>query len=93
MTYFTTRIELHNATYSDYEKLHTAMQGVGFSRRIAGSDGKTYQLPTAEYVIIGNYDTNSVRATAAKAAATIGKNYAVLVTAGTDVAWEGLAAA
>ena len=93
MSYYTTRIELHNASYPDYERLHSAMQGVGFSRRVAGNDGKTYHLPTAEYLLVGNYSADSVRALAAKAADTVGKAYAVLVTDGANLAWQGLTGA
>lgn len=93
MSYYVTRVELHYATYEDYENLHAAMQRAGFSRAIVGDDGETYHLPTAEYVIVGDYDIAAVRATAAKAAQTTGKRFAVVVTEGTNVSWQGLAAA
>jgi hypothetical protein len=44
MALFTTRVELHNASYSDYETLHAAMERRGFSRRITSDSGKTYRL-------------------------------------------------
>jgi hypothetical protein len=43
------RIELHDALWPDYDTLHAAMEHQGFSRLITGDDGRTYQLPWAEY--------------------------------------------
>jgi hypothetical protein len=49
---FITRVELHGpATGEDYSKLHSAMEGRGFSRTITATDGVTYHLPTAEYYL------------------------------------------
>ncbi|HEY4272030.1 MAG TPA: hypothetical protein VGM65_08490 [Candidatus Udaeobacter sp.] len=93
MSYYITRVELHYATYEDYENLHGAMQRAGFSRFIVGDDGETYRLPTAEYVIVGDYDIASVKRAAAEAAATTRKQFAVVVTKGASVTWQGLAAA
>ena len=93
MSYYVTRVELHYATYEDYENLHAAMQTAGFSRFIVGDDGQTYRLATAEYVITGDYDVAAVREAAAKAAALTGKAFAVIVTRGANVSWQGLAAA
>ena len=93
MSYYVTRVELHYATHEDYENLHGAMQRAGFSRLIVGDDGQTYHLPTAEYVMIGDYDVAGVRSAAARAAATTGKRFAVVVTKGASLSWEGLAAA
>ena len=55
MPSFTTRVELHQATYEDYENLHAAMERVGFSRTIKSGDGITYHLPTAEYDKSSNF--------------------------------------
>ena len=93
MSYYVTRVELHYASYADYENLHSAMQRAGFSRVIVGDDGQTYQLPTAEYVMIGDYDVAAVREAAAVAAAATGKYFAVVVAQGASVSWQGLAAA
>ena len=93
MSYYVTRVELHYASYADYESLHSAMQRAGFSRFIVGDDGQTYQLPTAEYVMSGDYDVAAVREAAARAAATTGKRFAVIVTRGASLSWQGLAAA
>ena len=69
------------------------MQSAGFSRFIVGDDGQTYRLPTAEYVIVGDYDVAAVREAATKAAATTGKCFAVVVAKSATVSWQGLAAA
>ena len=60
MASFTVRVELHQATWVDYETLHAAMAQKGFSRQIKGDDGKTYQLPLAEYNGFGNLDSSRV---------------------------------
>lgn len=93
LSYYVTRVELHGASYEDYQNLHGAMQRAGFSRLIVGNDGQTYHLPTAEYAIVGDYDVAAVRAAAATAATTTGKTFAVVVTKGASVSWQGLAAA
>jgi len=93
MAIFITRIELHYANYSDYENLHAAMERNGFTRTIEGSNGTTYQLPTAEYYCSGNYTRDSVMSSAKAAAASTGKNYAVLVSQADGCTWVGLATA
>jgi hypothetical protein len=90
MANFTVRVELHQATWDDYETLHAAMAQRGFSRSIIGGDGKTYQLPLAEYNGSSeNLDTSEIRDIAQTAAKTTGKKNAVLVTQGVR-AWVGL---
>ena len=93
MAGFTTRVELHGADWSDYEKLHEQMAAQGFSRTITGGDGKRYWLPPAEY----NYEASADRATVlakARAAASQVKNaYAVIVTGPEGRTWHGLEAA
>lgn len=91
MPAFTTRVELHNASYSDYETLHAAMARRGFSRLITSDDGVTYQLLTAEYDRSGNLTAQQVLDAAKAAAAETGKGYAVLVTEATRRIWYGLA--
>lgn len=49
MTQYITRVELHDAVWSDYDKLHDAMRREGFSQAIAADDGTIYELPPAEY--------------------------------------------
>ena len=89
MSKFTVRVELHNATWTDYDTLHAAMAARGFSRQITSSDGKAYQLPLAEYNGTGN-DCSKVRDIAREAANLTGKGNAVLVSEATSRAWSGL---
>jgi hypothetical protein len=89
MTRFTTRVELHDADYDDYETLHAAMEAEGFTRTI--SDGTTtYHLPTAEYNREADLDKKQVLASAERAASQTRKNYAILVTESNGRTWAGL---
>ena len=45
----TTRVELHDASSSDYNKLHDEMEKEGFTRTWKTDNGSVYHLPTAEY--------------------------------------------
>jgi hypothetical protein len=71
MANYLARVELHKANYDDYETLHEAMKGRGFSRTIVANDRKKYRLPTGTYVVEG---TNS----------TLEQAYNVATTAATD---------
>lgn len=90
MPNFTVRVELHQATYADYDALHAAMEQQGFSRLITSDDGKTYQMPWAEYNGSGNLNSAQVRDIARAAANTTGKTNAVFVTEAQTRAWVGL---
>ena len=90
MAAFMTRIELHNATWQDYENLHRQMEAAGFSRTIQGGDGVWYKLPTAEYVIYTNLTIDQVRALAKGCANSTGKNSSVLTCQYTNAAWNNL---
>ena len=93
MPSFTTRVELHQASYQDYENLHAAMEDAGFSRFITSDDGQTYHLPMAEYDRSGNLTRSQVLNQAKAAAASTGKNSAILVTESTGRRWSGLQSA
>jgi len=73
MAKFQVRVELHGATWDDYETLHAEMADRGFSREVTSDGGTTYQLPTAEYVIRANARLGAVRSLAAKAAKNTGR--------------------
>ena len=90
MPSFTTRVELHQANYQDYETLHAAMSRAGFSRYITSDDGITYHLPTAEYDRSGNFTRSQVLSQATAAANSTGKANAVLVTESNGRTWSGL---
>jgi hypothetical protein len=53
MANFTTRVELHDANWSDYVALHAEMAKQGFSQKITSDAGQTYKLPPAEYTYSG----------------------------------------
>ena len=89
MARFTTRVELHDGTGEDYAVLHDAMEAVGFSRFIQGSDGQWYHMPWAEYNLDANVEIVTVRDRASQAAQKTGRTAAVLVTEGTRC-WTGL---
>lgn len=90
MAQFTVRVELHRANQDDYDILHAAMEEEGFSRQIKSSDGARYHLPTAEYNRTSNKTREQIRDSAATAADTTGKKYAILVTESAGRAWQGL---
>ena len=90
MANFTVRVELHDAQWNDYEQLHAAMQQKGFSRQITADDGKTYNMPWAEYNASANLTSMQVRDIARAAADTTRKQNAVFVTEAVTRAWVGL---
>ncbi len=54
MANFTVRVEFHQATAEDYNRLHEAMRRAGYKLTIAGRDGVEYRMPTAEYNLTGD---------------------------------------
>jgi len=93
MSSFTTRIELHDADWSDYDRLHTEATKRGFSNVIVAEGGKRYRLPTAEYNFVGTGTRAQILDLAKSAASATGKKFAVIVTESAGRTWEGLAAA
>jgi hypothetical protein len=92
MANFTVRVELHHAEWADYEQLHAAMEQRGFSRQITSDDGRTYQMPWAEYNGTGHFTSVQVRDIAKAAADSTGKQSSVLASEASSRAWVGLAA-
>ena len=90
MPNFMTRVELHNATYQDYENLHSAMETEGFERTITSDQGTTYHLPTAEYYRSTTLTRSQVLDSAKRAADKTKKHYAAVVTESNGVTWHGL---
>jgi hypothetical protein len=93
MASFLVRVELHDADWDDYETLHSQMAARGFSREIAGTDGRAYQLPTAEYVMRTKSGLIDVRKLAAQAATTTSRKFGVIVAEYRRSAWTGLESA
>lgn len=92
MKRFTTRVVLHGVQDSDaetYGKLHAAMAKAKFSQEIQAPDGAWYEMPPAEYNRIADADVDKIREEASAAAATVWKDFSVLVTEGTR-SWVGL---
>jgi hypothetical protein len=91
MANFIARVELHSASYEDYESLHANMQQRGYPRSIKGDDGKTYQLPTGTYVSSAHFPSSPAALQAAVAAAnSTGKSSAVIVAEWNSASWQGL---
>jgi hypothetical protein len=90
MTSYTTRVELHDAVSGDYTKLHVEMKKQGFKQTITGSDGKVYNLPTAEYNYIGDKTLSQVKEAAKLAAGTVKKSFGILVTESAARSWHNL---
>lgn len=90
MVSFTTRVELHNATYSDYTNLHAAMERRRFRRLIQSDDGRIFQLPTAEYDSQGNISATEVLNLAIAAANETGKTSSILVSEAISRQWYNL---
>ena len=90
MAQFTVRVELHDAQWTDYNALHAAMERSGFSRQIKSDDGRTYDLPWAEYDAAANLTSIQVLNIAQSAAKTTGKINSILVTESRSRAWSGL---
>jgi len=91
MPNFIARVELHSASYADYENLHTYMAQRGYERTIRGDNGKTYHLPTGTYVCIGTSASAEVALEAAVAAANAtGKTSSVIIADWNLTKWQGL---
>ena len=85
------RVELHSASYTDYENLHVYMQQHGYVRTVRGNDGKTYQLPTGTYVSVSAMSSTVAALQAAVAAANAtGKTSSVIVADWNSANWQGL---
>lgn len=89
MANYVARIELHGATYDDYERLHAAAARRGFLRTIVSGDGKRYQLPTGTYAV-ENTNATLVQAydAAEAAAAETQKRFWVVVTDWASARWS-----
>lgn len=91
MAKYLARVELHSATWDDYDKLHASMQQRGYSRTILGDNGITYQLPTGTYVTTNTNAALEVALNAAvEAAGETGRSSSTIVTDWTSARWSGL---
>src|SRR5260370_42387225 len=92
MAKFLVRVELHGASWDDYETLHAEMGERGFSREVTGGNGRGYQLPTAEYVIHTVEGLEDVRTLAGQAARTTGRKFGSIVSEDSRSDWVCLTA-
>lgn len=92
MANFIVRIELSDAAPDDYDILNLKMEQSGFSRKIYGDDGRSYALPTAEYMRSSRFQTTrAVRSQVTCIIRSIQKsNSAILVMKFSRSAWTGL---
>jgi len=90
MAQFMVRVELHGADDDDYETLHKAMEGEGFSRQISSADDVLYHLPTAEYYREGDLSKQDVLDEAKSAVARTKRKAGILVTRARGFKWSGL---
>lgn len=79
MAIFFARIELHNHQPGDYDVLHKAMEGEGFSRTVVSDEGDRYHLPTAEYLITSPLSRADVLKKAQRAADKTKRKRGILV--------------
>ena len=66
------------------------MKEEDFSRAITSDDNITYHLPTAEYVISGDYTLAQILHKAENASKRTSKKYGILVTQSNGRTWMGL---
>lgn len=90
MAKFTVRVELHDAESDDYALLHEEMEKKGFSRTITGGKGVVYHLPTAEYVLDGDFTMDQVYEKAKLAADQTWEEFGLLVNEVVSRQWVGL---
>jgi hypothetical protein len=90
MASFMTRVELHGAAYQDYVALHGHMTQQGFTNTIRSGAGQVYELPPAEYNLVGNCTRTDVLERAKSAAQKTMKPFAVVVSEHTGCTWLGL---
>jgi hypothetical protein len=62
----------------------------GFRRTITSDDNITYHLPTAEYVISGDYTLEQIIQKAKNASERTGKKSGILITQSNGRIWIGL---
>jgi hypothetical protein len=90
MSAFSIRVELHQATWQDYENLANDLLRQGITRTITADNGGTYHLPPAEYNYQGNATIDAVLNAASASAQKTGRRHAVFVTEASQRKWVGL---
>jgi hypothetical protein len=93
MVNYLIRVEMHGATYADYERLHSLLAAKSVTNFIWGDNKVRYRLPTAMYTYSGTENLDQVRAAVVQIAAVVKPKPSVIVTVSGASAWEGLIAA
>jgi hypothetical protein len=92
MTRFTVRVELHDASWEQYESLYKKMAEQGFTDTIPTTDAAV-KMPPAEYNFDGAATKEQVLEKAKSCASRVVPKYAVLVTESNGRVWHGLKSA
>jgi len=90
MAQYTIRIELHDATWDEYETMYQYLAAQGITDIIISKEGIRYKMPPAEYNYEGNATRSQVLDMAKASAAKVVRSYAVLVTESAGRTWYGL---
>lgn len=91
MQNFISRVELHSATYDDYENLHMYMQRHGYARTVRADNGTIYKLPTGTYCSNREmFSASEAMEAAAAAARSTGKEFEVISAEWRSASWQGL---
>lgn len=91
MARFNVRVELKGEpSWSIYEQLHTLMGEANYSRTITSSDGTSYNLPHAEYVVTTDWSIDAILQEVWKIAKSVWSDPAVYVTSAGPRKWLGL---
>lgn len=90
MTGYIARVELHAASYANYEFLYLQMAQRGFTRTVVGANHTVYQLPVGTYFITSDIVLQEVLNRAVAAANATLKSSAVVVAECREAMWQGL---
>ena len=90
MTDYTIRIELHDASWDEYEEMYGYLAAVGITDVITSDKGISYKMPPAEYNYQGSENRSQVLEMAKAAATRVVSSFAVLVTQANGRTWHGL---
>jgi hypothetical protein len=90
MSMFTIRVELHDATWDDYTKLHAQLAARGITDVVVSDEGVRYKMSPAEYNYVGDRTIEQVQEQAEAAARAVGKRYAIFTSEAVRRRWTGL---
>jgi hypothetical protein len=88
MPRYLARVELRDATSSDYARLNDFMVSVTFETSMVGDNGRRYVLPSAEYFLETDRDLQAVRSLVEHVLEAIGRDHVFIVVEITSAAWS-----